>query len=147
MPGFGLCALLGGGVMIERGKKGTLEQMVEQGTERLQSGLSIVLFPQGTRRVPTPTVPPLDFKRGFAILAAKTKARVVPVTFNYPLDYMSSSRDTSKSGVRVQFHSPVTIEDNDVAIKEAMLAIQKTVTDPILESFKRETQSESKKSK
>lgn len=59
--------------MIQRGKKGTMEQVIEQGQERLDDGLSIVLFPQGTRRIPTPDVPPLDFKRGFAVLAAKVK--------------------------------------------------------------------------
>jgi 1-acyl-sn-glycerol-3-phosphate acyltransferase len=80
------------GVMIERGKQGTLEQVVEQGQLRLDDGLSIVLFPQGTRRIPTPEVPPLDFKRGFAVLAAKV---ILTLIYNSCQSYLCAYGDNA----------------------------------------------------
>jgi len=71
MPGFGAMTALCGGIMIRRGKKGTMQQLVEKGNQRLNNGINVGLFPQGTRGVPSEKKAPLDFKLGFVIMAAK----------------------------------------------------------------------------
>ena len=73
MPGFGAMTALCGGIMIKRGKKGTMQQCLEQSGDRLNNGICVGLFPQGTRSVPSATQPALEFKKGFAVMAAKVR--------------------------------------------------------------------------
>lgn len=59
--------------------KGALEQVVEQGRQRLHDGYSVVVFPEGTR-VPVGQV--RRYKLGGAWLATHTGTPVVPVAHN-----------------------------------------------------------------
>lgn len=56
-----------------------LEQIVEQGRDRLQRGYSVVIFPEGTRVAPGSR---RRFKAGGAHLAVRTGYKVVPVAHN-----------------------------------------------------------------
>lgn len=53
-----------------------INQIIEQGIERLKKGIWIVIFPEGTRSKPGTK---LDYKKGGAILASKSEHRVIPV--------------------------------------------------------------------
>jgi hypothetical protein len=108
MPGFGAMTALCGGIMIKRGKKGTMQQCLEQSADRLGSGICVGLFPQGTRSVPSLGKPALEFKKGFVVMAAKAKTRIVPLTFLYAPDFLSSGRDMSTQGAKVIVHKPVS---------------------------------------
>mmetsp|Transcript_53482 Transcript_53482/g.121942 ORF Transcript_53482/g.121942 Transcript_53482/m.121942 type:complete len:298 (+) Transcript_53482:160-1053(+) len=140
MPGFGAMTALCGGIMIKRGKKGTMQQLLEHSEQRLNDGINVGMFPQGTRLVPKPGVKPLEFKKGFAVMAAKTKKRVVPMTFLYASDFASGSRDLSKSAFKVIVHPAVTIQDSDAAIEAATKQVEATVLKPILDAVKAEEQ-------
>jgi 1-acyl-sn-glycerol-3-phosphate acyltransferase len=59
--------------------KDALEQVVEQGRDRLQRGFWVVVFPEGTRTAPGSS---RRYKLGGAWLAAHTRAPVVPVAHN-----------------------------------------------------------------
>ncbi len=133
MPGFGTMTTLCGGIMISRGK-GSMTTLLTEGAERFANGINVGLFPQGTRRVPTPTTPPKEIKKGFAVLAAKTGKAVVPMTFLYDDDFMSASRDTSKAGARVIVHPRIYVKDDeDEAKLEANVqAAVKAATDAIV---------------
>jgi 1-acyl-sn-glycerol-3-phosphate acyltransferase len=138
MPGFGAMTVLCGGIMISR-KKGSMQQLIEQGTERLDNGINVGLFPQGTRRVPTPTTHPKEIKRGFAVLAQKTGRPVVPMTFLYDTDFLCGNRDTSKAGARVIVHKPITVKDApddparaDGLVEAAVRAATDAIVAPIL---------------
>lgn len=67
-------------ISIDRGAgKSALRQVVKQGRARLREGISVVIFPEGTR------VPPGQsrrFKPGGAQLAVSTKTLAVPVAHN-----------------------------------------------------------------
>jgi len=67
-------------IAIDRnaGRK-ALRQMLEQGQERLASGIWIIVFPEGTRVLPGEKIP---YKPGAAYLARKTGVPVVPVAHN-----------------------------------------------------------------
>ena len=71
--------------MIKRGKKGTMQQCLEQSADRLKRGICVGLFPQGTRAVPSATQPPLEFKKGFVVMAAKVRDFSVEVIFTSTL--------------------------------------------------------------
>ncbi len=79
-PLFGWALALMRPIAIDRGAgRQAIEQVIEQGRERLQSGIWVVVFPEGTR------VPPGVRKRygiGGAVLAAATGYPIVPVAHN-----------------------------------------------------------------
>jgi 1-acyl-sn-glycerol-3-phosphate acyltransferase len=67
-------------ISIDRGAgKDALQQVVEQGRDRLQRGFWVVIFPEGTRTAPGSK---RRYKLGGAWLAAHTRAPVVPVAHN-----------------------------------------------------------------
>jgi len=76
--GWGLAAM--NSIALDRGagRKAVL-QLVDQGTARLQRGISIVVFPEGTRVRPGQKV---RYKLGGAILAGASGAPVIPVAHN-----------------------------------------------------------------
>lgn len=80
LPIFGWGLALMRPVAIDRkaGKK-ALKQVIQQGTERLEQGLNLIVFPEGTRTAPG------ERKRyaiGGAMLADKSGYPVVPVCHN-----------------------------------------------------------------
>ncbi len=76
--GWGL-AMLSPIAIDRKERRRALAQMVEQGRERLDSGFSIVIFPEGTRAAPgTRGI----YQAGGAWLALRTGAAVLPVAHN-----------------------------------------------------------------
>lgn len=76
--GWGLAAIR----MISIDRKAgidALRKVVEQGKDRLQQGIWVIVFPEGTRMAPGEHQP---FQIGGAFLAAKSGATVVPVAHN-----------------------------------------------------------------
>ena len=76
--GWGLAVLRPIAIDRKAGKK-ALQQVIEEGTERLQSGIWVVIFPEGTR------VPPGrkgEYKPGAAQLAGKAERPLVPIAHN-----------------------------------------------------------------
>ncbi len=76
--GMGLKALRMIAIDRSAGKE-ALRQMLEQGKERLEQGIWVVVFPEGTRVPPGQTV---RYKPGAAYLATKTGTPVLPVAHN-----------------------------------------------------------------
>lgn len=76
--GWGLAALQMISIDRAAGRE-ALNQVVEQGADRLRRGFWIIVFPEGTRVAPGET---RRYKPGGAYLAAHTGARVVPVAHN-----------------------------------------------------------------
>ena len=67
-------------IAIDRGAGGAaVRQMIEQGRERLQAGVWIIVFPEGTRMAPGQT---RRYGVGGAAVASETGALVVPVAHN-----------------------------------------------------------------
>jgi 1-acyl-sn-glycerol-3-phosphate acyltransferase len=77
IPFFGWSLKLLRPIAIDRDNpRAALRQMLEQGTERIQDGCSVLIFPQGTRVDPGL---PLRFARGAAQLAIRSGADIVCV--------------------------------------------------------------------
>lgn len=76
--GWGLSSL--GMISIDRASgRAALEQVREQGADRLRRGFWVIVFPEGTRVAPGCT---RRYKQGGAHLALHTGAKVVPVALN-----------------------------------------------------------------
>ena len=80
VPFFGWALALLRPIAIERGTgRRAVEQVVEQGRERLAAGLWVLVFPEGTRMPPRTH---RKYKLGGAVLAQASGYPVVPVAHN-----------------------------------------------------------------
>lgn len=76
--GWGLASVKMIAIDREASKK-ALKKVAQQGADRLRSGISVIVFPEGTRSEPDSLLP---FQIGGAYLASKCHAPVVPVAHN-----------------------------------------------------------------
>jgi 1-acyl-sn-glycerol-3-phosphate acyltransferase len=80
IPIFGWGLAMSSPIAINRAAgREALKQLVEKGKDRLEKGLWIVIFPEGTRILPGKTS---KYHIGGAWLAAQTKVAIVPVAHN-----------------------------------------------------------------
>ncbi|HKJ75604.1 MAG TPA: lysophospholipid acyltransferase family protein [Gammaproteobacteria bacterium] len=76
--GWGLAVLRAIAIDRKAGRR-ALQQVVEQGNERLEAGIWVVVFPEGTRTAPGSRQ---EYNVGGAMLATKTGFPVVPIAHN-----------------------------------------------------------------
>ena len=80
IPFFGWGIAVLNPIAIDRGAGASaLDQVVEQGRERLKKGLWVVIYPEGTRSKPGKK---RRYKRGGSVLAVETGFPVVPIAHN-----------------------------------------------------------------
>lgn len=80
IPIFGWALALAQAIAIDRGSpKRALNQVINKGRERLEKGLCVVVFPEGTR---IPSGQAGKYNAGGAMLAARTGYPIVPVAHN-----------------------------------------------------------------
>ncbi|MEO1962171.1 MAG: lysophospholipid acyltransferase family protein, partial [Cycloclasticus sp.] len=80
IPLFGWALALIQPIAIDRSKKSkSFRQIIKQGTERLESGRWVVIFPEGTRIAPGEKG---KYMVGGALLAEKSGYPVIPVAHN-----------------------------------------------------------------
>ena len=66
-------------IAVDRGDRNDALRSLKKAQERMAGGISIVIFPEGTR---SPDGALLPFKRGGFLLAVKTQTPIVPVAIN-----------------------------------------------------------------
>jgi len=80
IPLFGWALAVLKPIAVDRGKgREAAEQLLEQGAQRLAEGISIAIFPEGTRVAPGER---RRYRPGGALLAARTGYPVVPMAHN-----------------------------------------------------------------
>lgn len=80
LPFFGWGLKLTQPIAIDRGSpKQALKQTLEQGVQRLSNGISVLIFPEGTRVNPGDK---MKFARGGTNIAIKAGAPIVPIALN-----------------------------------------------------------------
>ncbi len=95
IPIFGWALALGQAIAIDRGSpKQALNQVINKGRNRLEKGLCVVVFPEGTR---IPSGQAGKYNAGGAMLASRTGYPVVPVAHNAGL-YWTPGRFTIQPG-------------------------------------------------
>jgi len=92
-------------IAIDRdASKAALKKVAEQGIDRLNRGISVVVFPEGTRADPHCVLP---FQIGGAYLASKTHAPVVPVSHNAGTIWARGSRIRGPGVIKVIIGEPI----------------------------------------
>ncbi|WP_119395201.1 lysophospholipid acyltransferase family protein [Salinibius halmophilus] len=80
IPFFGWAFAMANPIAIDRTDgRAALNQIIEQGGERLKQGFHVLIFPEGTRKAHGEAG---DFKQGGFMLAKKTNAKILPVAHN-----------------------------------------------------------------
>lgn len=105
VPFFGWGLAMLSPIAIDRSsRREALQQLIEQGRQRLQSGFSIVIFPEGTR------IPPGQrgkYRPGGARLAVQTGTPVLPVAHNAGLRWGRNAFLKRPGMVTVSIGAPI----------------------------------------
>ncbi|MDJ0906329.1 MAG: lysophospholipid acyltransferase family protein [Woeseiaceae bacterium] len=124
LPVFGWAlGLVMKSIAIDRRSGGSaVKQVIEQGKERLASGMSVCIFPEGTR------MPPGETRRygvSGAALAAETGCKIVPVAHNAGDHW--PKRGMAKTPGKIRFCIGPPIAPGDRKPKETNLIAQEWV--------------------
>jgi 1-acyl-sn-glycerol-3-phosphate acyltransferase len=113
IPLFGWAIRLINPIAIDRGAgRDALDQIVRQGRARLEDGIWIVVFPEGTRVAPGQRRP---YKKGGAVLAAETGYPVVPVAHNAGTFWPRRSVVKKPGTIRVVIGAPIVTRGKSAA--------------------------------
>jgi 1-acyl-sn-glycerol-3-phosphate acyltransferase len=130
VPLFGASLRLCGHIPIDRaGGKSALKSL-QEAEKRLKDGISVVIFPEGTR---SPDGALQEFKKGAMLLAEKSREIVVPVAIKGSYAIMPKGETEPKSGeVKLIFGKMLDPKELNVS-KENRDEFSKTVRDAINE--------------
>ena len=109
VPLFGWGLALLKPIAIDRAAgRQAMAQIVEQGTERLRSGISVVVFPEGTRTSPGTK---RRYRIGGAVLAKESGFKVIPVAHNAGQFWGRRSFVKQPGEVVMRFGAPIEVAD------------------------------------
>jgi 1-acyl-sn-glycerol-3-phosphate acyltransferase len=93
IPFFGWALVLGGHIIVDRGRRDRAVASLERAAERVGSGINVIVFPEGTRNDGRGL---RDFKSGGFHLAIQAGVPIVPVSIS------GSHRITPRGSLRAQ---------------------------------------------
>jgi len=106
-------------------------EAMNKAADRIRDGMSVVIFPEGSRS-PDGTIQP--FKKGGFTLAIKSKVPIVPLALTGSREIMPKERLTAASGeIRIRMGHP--IETIQHSMKDRKVLMEK-VRETILENFR-----------
>jgi 1-acyl-sn-glycerol-3-phosphate acyltransferase len=119
IPFFGWAMAAAGYISIDRrGTRETVEAM-NQAARRIREGMSVVIFPEGSRS-PDGTIQP--FKKGGFTLAIKSKVPIIPMAIRGSREIMPKDRLTASSGeIRVRVGNPIETENYSLKDRSALM--------------------------
>jgi 1-acyl-sn-glycerol-3-phosphate acyltransferase len=129
IPIFGWSLWMCGFIPIDRSNRIRAIASLERAAERIRSGISILVFPEGTRAVTSALQP---FKKGGFMLAIKAGVPVVPVVISGTEEIMpKGSLRVGHGTITVRFGEPIETaglrpEDRDELmdrVRKSMLAV------------------------
>ncbi len=105
IPVIGWSMHLAGYIPIDRSRAGKAYRSIEAAAEKIRSGTSVLIFPEGTRN---PGRGLLGFKRGGFLLAHRSGVPILPVAINGTADIMRrGSLLIRPARVRLSVGSPI----------------------------------------
>ena len=108
IPLFGWVLWMHGDVAIERGGAASAKAMLRQCEAYLRRGVSIVMFPEGTR---TKTGRVNGFKEGAMLLAKQSGAAILPVVIDGTFDAFADGSRAEPHTFRVEVLAPVKADE------------------------------------
>ncbi len=134
VPFFGWTLASMKSIAIDRssGKK-ALKQIVEQGTQRLDEGIWVVIFPEGTRTLPGKKI---NYKIGGAMLAKQSGYDVLPIAHNAG-EFWPKGQYIKKSGTIKMMIGPV-IKSSEFKTKEINQQAEEWIESTLSEIYEKQ---------
>lgn len=135
VPFFGWALGLSDQIVIDRGNRTKAIRSLQRAAERVRGGISVIVFPEGTR---SPTGRMRDFKSGGFHLAIESGVPILPATVSGSFDLIPKRSLEVRSGtIKVVYGEPITtaelsIEDRH-ALKERVRKAIEAGYDPVLQ--------------
>lgn len=116
IPIFGWVLWMHGDVAIERGGAASTKAMLQKCEDYLKDGVSIIMFPEGTR---TKTGCVNGFKEGAMILAQQSGADILPVVIDGTFDAFGKGGITTPHTFQVRILAPISANEiSQTPVKE-----------------------------
>lgn len=107
-------------IAVDRGDRNNAWRSLKKAQKRLAGGVSMAIFPEGTRSSAGALLP---FKRGGFLLALKTRTPIVPVTINGSYKILAKGDWRFRAGeIRVTVGTPVSVEGESAKNLRALSA-------------------------
>ncbi|MGQ9646929.1 MAG: lysophospholipid acyltransferase family protein [Thermodesulfobacteriota bacterium] len=131
IPFFGWTMAAAGYISIDREGSRETVQAMNKAAKRIRDGMSVVIFPEGSRS-PDGTIQP--FKKGGFTLAIKSKVPIVPLAITGSREIMPKERLTAASGeIRIRVGRPMGTGLYSMKDRKALM---EKVRESILENFR-----------
>jgi 1-acyl-sn-glycerol-3-phosphate acyltransferase len=130
IPLLGYVMELGGFIYVDRQARGSRREALEKAVDTLRSGISLLIFPEGTR---SPDGLLLPFRPGPFTLAIEAQTPIVPITVHGTRELMPKGKGTIQPGtITLRFHPPVltaglTTADRNELIERVRLVMEGSV--------------------
>jgi 1-acyl-sn-glycerol-3-phosphate acyltransferase len=119
-----------GYIRIDRGGTRDTVRAMDEAARKIQDGMSVVIFPEGSRS-PDGSIQP--FKKGGFTLAIKSKVPIVPIAISGSRDIMPKDRLTATAGeIRMFVGHPIEIQHYSLRDRESLMG---KVRETIIEKF------------
>lgn len=105
VPFLGAACQAAGHIFVDRSNPIAAKQSMAKAVEQLQNGISVVIFPEGTR---TKTGKLGKFKRGAFLLAMELKLPIVPITISGSYERVKGLR-AFPGTIKMIIHPPVDV--------------------------------------
>lgn len=131
IPLFGWAIYLAGYIPIDRKDAREAIKSLKKASNALKKGLSIVIFPEGTRSSDGEIH---EFKKGLTIIAEEAKCNLVPVIIKGSYDILPRGTNRIKSGtVIVKIEKPIEYSRDKFLLKNIRETIIKNFNEIIIE--------------
>jgi len=132
IPIFGYAMKRAGYISIDRSDRKSAIQSLQQVAKIIKNGVSVIIFPEGTRSRNNHIQP---FKKGGFVLAVESGVPIIPVVIHGTWDIMPKKQILIKPGnVVVEIKKPIESSDYTRKTKDDLM---KKVRAVILESFEK----------
>ncbi len=119
IPFFGWTMAAAGYISLDReGSRKTVEAMNEA-SRKVQEGMSMVIFPEGSRS-PDGSIQP--FKKGGFSLAIKSKVPIIPIAITGSRNIMPKGKLTASSGeIRIRMGQPIETQNYSIKDRKSLM--------------------------
>ena len=108
IPLLGYVMKLGGFIYVDRTNRDSRRLALEASVDALKKGISLMIFPEGTRSLDGSLLP---FRPGPFTIAIEAQAPVVPVTVHGTRELMPKGQPYMRAGkISLVFHPPIPTE-------------------------------------
>ena len=125
IPIFGWGMYLSGYIPIDRENVRTAITSLKKAATKIKNGISVVIFPEGTRSLDGSLG---DFKRGMFVLADEAKVEIVPVAIDGTYRILPRDKFKMKSGhIKVTINEPIPYRKDPKLLEEIKSIIQENL--------------------